>query len=231
MDTSRLNAGWPDGHTRPVSSEARGRVRQFLAEVARDAEELERRVAKIPLSMFNGAAWKGAVGSRRGIDRLCDRMPRPPDFRHDRRVFWRYLAPLDAIPGDDAARQQAGISVKAIIAMHRRPAQRGELFGAIVTAHAMARALDRSAFTLDLWTAIFDAHNALLSVERDEGRAVFAVDQVELPTEHGFFVARPRIVGPADSPVMIGRTWLNRDQAAHRQISNADAWRALMRTL
>lgn len=215
----------------PVSAEARGRVRQFLAEVERDAAELERWVAKVPLALLDGSKWKGTTGSRRGIDRLCHQMPRPPDFRQDRVVLWRYVSPLAAIPGDDARRRQAGVSVKAVIAMHRRPAQRGEIFGLILTEHALARALDRSAFVIDLWAAIIAAHNALLAVRVEEGRAILTLPQVELPSPHGFFLARPRTVGSAASPVAIARTWIHRDQGNDLQVSNADAWRALMRPL
>jgi hypothetical protein len=108
----------PDGQTSAlsphslISAEARGRVRQLLADVERDAAEFEGYIERLPAELLDGARWKGQVGSTRAIDRLVARMPRPPDHRQSRCVIWRYAAPLSQIPGDDATRQQLGVAVK-----------------------------------------------------------------------------------------------------------------------
>jgi hypothetical protein len=105
------------------------------------------------------------------------------------------------------------------------------LLGLIVTAHALGRMFDRGGFDLDGAAAIFDAHDALLVLNPEEGAALWALggSSIPLPAGPGFFVGGSRLVGDILPPVIICRTWLHDDQNANRRrVSTVDAWRRLV---
>jgi hypothetical protein len=195
-----------------------------------DAARIEQAVQSIPAAWMDGTRWKGTKGSKRVIERICARMPWPPDLLLPRLVFWRYLCPLSEIPDADDEPAQRCIAVKAVIARHKKPPRKPELLGLIVTAHALGRLFDRGGFDLDATAAIFDAHNALLVLTPEEGAALWALEDssIPLPAGPGFFVGKSRVVGDIQPPVIICRTWLHDDQAKARSAANAEAWRLLL---
>ena len=213
----------------PISREAKGRVRLLLAEIASEADRMKRAFAKVPPALLTGSEWKGATGSRRAIDRLVALMPRPPDLRRDRLVLWRFLDELPAIPGASDEFPQPCIAVRAIIAQHKKAARGTGLFGLVTTLHALHRLHDRSGFSVDAGAVVFEAHNALLALDSTEGGQIFSLDEITLPAGPGFFVGKPRIVGALQDPIVICRTWLADDQANAKRVSDATAWRSLLR--
>jgi hypothetical protein len=214
----------------PVSHEARGLVRLLMERAEAESARIERAVRSLPVTWMDGTRWKGTTGSKRVIERICARMPRPPDLLVPRAVFWRYLCPLSEIPDAADEPAQQCIAVKAVIARHRKPARKPELCGLIVTTHALGRMFDRGGFDLDAVNAIFDAHNALLVLTPEEGAALWALGDttIPLPAGPGFFVGESRIVGDIQPPVIICRTWLHDDQVSARRAANAEAWRLLL---
>jgi hypothetical protein len=221
----------PTARRTPVSHEARGLVRRLMDEAEADAARIERAAQSIPTAWMDGTRWKGTKGSKRVIERICARMPRPPDLLLPRVALWRYLRPLSEIPdtGDEPA--QPCIAVKVVIAGHGRPPLGPALLGLIVTAHALGRLFDRGGFDLDAGAAIFDAHDALLVLSPEEGAALWALadPSIPLPAGPGFFVGESRLMGDVQPPVIICRTWLHEDQSANRRrVSTVDAWRRLV---
>jgi hypothetical protein len=195
-----------------------------------ESARIERAVRSIPVEWMDGTRWNGTKGSKRAIERIRARMPRPPDLLLPRAVLWRYLCPLSEIPDAADEPAQPCIAVKVVIARHRRPPSGPVLLGLIVTAHALGRMFDRGGVDLDAAAAIFDAHNALLVLTPEEGAALWALadTSIPLPAGPGFFIGESRVVGDIQPPVIICRTWLHDDQASARRVANADAWRLLL---
>jgi hypothetical protein len=221
----------PAARRTPVSHAARGLVRVLMDQAEADAARIEQAVRSIPVAWMDGTRWKGTKGSQRTIERICARMPRPPDLLQPRVVLWRYLCPLSEIP--DAANEPAQpcIAVKVVIARHGRPPPGPVLLGLIVTAHALGRMFDRGGFDLDAGAAIFDAHDALLVLSPEEGAALWALgdSSLPLPAGPGFFIGESRLLGDIRPPVIICRTWLHDDQNANRRrVTTVDAWRCLV---
>jgi hypothetical protein len=195
-----------------------------------DAARIESAFQSIPVAWMDGTRWKGTKGSKRVIERICARMPRPPDLLLPRVVLWRYLCPLSEIPDAADEPAQPCIAVNVMIARHGSPPRGPMLLGLIVTAHALGRMFDRGGFDLDGAAAIFDAHNALLVLTPEEGAALWALEDssIPLPAGPGFFLGESRLVGNIQPPVIICRTWLHDDQNANlRRVSAVDAWRRL----
>jgi hypothetical protein len=212
----------------PVTAEARGKARLLLAEAAAGAAQMERAFARIPKELMNGRNWRGAKGSERAIQKIRGYMPRPPDLSGNgmRLVGWRYLAVLPAIPGDEADPPQSCLAVRAIIAQHKKPGRGAELFGLVVSLHAIERAYQRAP-EMDVAAAIFTAHDALLALE-SEGEQVFALSGFPLPCAGGLFRAQPRHVGPERSPVAICHTFITNDMSHFDQERDAAEWRRLI---
>jgi hypothetical protein len=216
---------------RSISNEARGRVRALMAALEVDAAKMERAAARIPAQVLNGISWKGPIGSARAIQKIVAAMPRPPDLRGPRMVAWRFLSPVGALPtgeGAEAEPPRPGVVMKALVAAHRKPGRRVEPFGFAATLHALHRLCDRSGFAVDPAAAMYAAHDALMSLQTDEGPEVFALSGFPLPTMGGFFLCRPHSVGAGDSPLATGYTWVANDQAHSDQARDVGAWQRLM---
>jgi hypothetical protein len=164
----------PTARRTPVSHAARGLVRVLMDQAEADAARIEQAVRSIPVAWMDGTRWKGTKGSKRAIERIRARMPRPPDLLQPRVVLWRYLCPLSEIPdaGDEPA--QPCIAVKVVIARYETPPLGPALLGLIVTAHALGRMFDRGGFDLDAGAAIFDAHTcALMRISVTTSRSAY----------------------------------------------------------
>jgi len=217
----------PSASFEPVSAEARGKVRQLVAQLETSSAVLETAARRVPRQLLDGS-WKGRTGSARGIEKLCRLMPRPPDHVGFTIAIWRWLRPYDAIPGAEAEAPQACLAVRALVGARRRPSGGPEFFGLCVTTHAVGRFFDRTAFAFDAGAALFSAHNALLALDRDEGSTVFGAENVVLPAGPGYFLAKPAIVGKQQSPIQVARTWLHVDQGKAAHVTDAQAWSALV---
>jgi hypothetical protein len=217
-----------------VSVEARGRLRVIFAQLDADACRIEAAAARLPRKQLVAAALKGKVGSERAMSRIFAGMPLQP-FHYERRsAAFRYLKPLPAVPeavgtsGDIADQQPAIVMQALLINAGRAGLLRCEPLGAAFTFHALARLLDRSAFSADPIASMFEAHNALLLLPPVEGRQVFKLERVPLPAAGGAFLASIRHVGAGDSPLAVCRTWIDRDQLRTEQAADISAWHNLI---
>jgi hypothetical protein len=209
-----------------VSPEAKGKARLLFQEAQAGADRMEAAFARIPKQLLRACERKGATGSERAILKIRASMPRLPDLDGIRLVLWRYLAVLPAMPDDETEPPQPCLAVRVILAQHRKPSRGGELFGLIVSRHAVERAYQR-AHDLDVHRAIFAAHDALLVLE-SEGEQVFALPRFPLPCAGGLFLTHTRHVGAARSPVAICDTFVTDDMTYADQDRDAAEWRRLI---
>jgi hypothetical protein len=216
-----------------VSVEAKGRLRVLFAQLEADACRIESAADKVPRPLLAAAARKGKVGAARAMTRIFAGMPVQP-FHAERRIAaFRYLKPVDGVPAAidgqfHAGDQQQAIVMQAILINARRTGWlSSEPFGASFTFHALGRLLDRSGFSADPIAAMFETHDALLVLPPTEGRKIYDLQHVRLPAAGGAFLASIRHVGTGEAPLVIARTWLDRDQLRADQAADISAWREL----
>jgi hypothetical protein len=214
-----------------VSNEARGIVRVLIAALTTDAERMTRAANKIPAEILNGSSWRGKVGAERAIERIVRGMPRPPDFRNPKLVMWLFLEPTSALPvalGGKEEPARAGITMKALIAAHKKPGRRVSLFGFAASLHALHRCCDRSNFAVDPVKAMYSAHTALACLAPAEGAQIFELAKVVLPTPGGTFLATTTRVGIGQDPLCVAKTWIGADQTHQHQDADLSAWARLL---
>lgn len=165
--------------------------------------------------------------SERALDALVARMPLAPYARARRTLVWRFLQPIEALPG--ALHAQPGVVMQAIlVGALERPGLAVEPFGIAFAAHALGRLFDRGGPAVDPITAMLAAHDALVALGLIEGAQVYALPSVTLPAAGGAFLATPRRVGPTAAPLAVCRSWVSGDQLRTDQDATVAAWRGLL---
>jgi hypothetical protein len=216
---------------RPVSNEARGKVRALMADLEIDAATMIRAFSKIPTRTLNCPEWKGKVGAQRAINRIIAAMPRPPDLRLERTVIWRFLRPVAVVPHDPGSQDKVdrpGLEVVGIVAAHRARPARPSSFGLAVTTHACGRLIDRSTREIDVAAAIYESHDCLLALPGIEGEAIFNLKELILPASDGMFLANPFHIAAGNVPIAVARTWVSSDMAHKRQTADLSVWHRLL---
>jgi hypothetical protein len=164
------------------------------------------------------------------MDRIERHIGRPADLRNSQLIIYRFLDVLDFVPGDDPATKQQFVAVMALIAGRKFPGRAGAgTFGLGCTSHAIARLLDRSGFTADPIASMLTAHDALLALEKTEGKQVFDLKELVLPASGGIRLARPRLgVSDKGEPLLVCRSWVPEDLLHHHQEDALARWAELV---
>ena len=173
----------------PVSAEARGLLRGMLATWEAGAATMARRRGQDPARTLDCPSYKGKVGTARALARIAAAMPRPPDHRKADMLIWRYPQPVDAIPnaaGTEDERPRPGVVIMGVVAGRRARPCRPERFGLAFSLHSLGRLLDRSAFAADVHAAMFECHDALMTLQKPEGTQIFGLGSILLPAAGGF---------------------------------------------
>ena len=201
-----------------ISTQARGVLRRLWVDLEARSAKMVSASEAVPKELLRSLKHKGAVGADRARFRIISAMPERPIHVDTRQVLWRIL-----VPHDDH------ISVEALgVGLYGSGAFRQENFGLSITKHALGRLLDRSRFTCDPVTAMLSAHDALLALQHDEGRRVYALPTVTLPAGDGVFLATPRTPTPEnDDPFAVCRTWIASSQLWDDQEADVALWDSL----
>lgn len=202
----------------PISAEARGRLRVLWGQVAKDAARMEAAARAVRPALVSDA--QGAFGKRadRAMEAIVRGLPGCPLFRERRSAGWRFLRPV-AEPG------KAGLQVMILLLNGMGRGLVEAPFGFSVSRHALGRLLDRSLFRIEPVGAIRCAHDALLALEAPECMRLHALPGFLLPAAGGAFLVSQD--SAADYPLLVARTWIDRDQLHDDQQRHADAWAVL----
>ena len=212
----------------PISNEARGRLRELTAALETSAALITTALDRVPRKVLNPVHWKGAVGRERAIEKIISALPAAPELRVAGRAVWRFLQPTDTLPHLDGEKETAGFIMMSIIAGAKNRMVRCETFGCAFSNHSICRLLDRSNFRADPEEAMFTAHSALTWVNEEDGARLFDLKNAQMPAAGGVFLATPGRFGPTCSPLLIGRTWIGKDQLYRDQANDLQAWETLL---
>ena len=196
----------------PVSAAATGQVRQLCQQLAAEAAQIIAAAEALPPAMVRAALSKNPIRCRQGMRHVERAMPIRPVWVGQRGYAWRFLRPL----GDT-------IEVQAVLlGAKNRPAVSIESFGLNCCRHAIGRLLDRTGFVADPVRALFEAHDALMRLEPDDGRQVFDLPALPLPAAGGCFLT---VREPLDDrPMLSARTWIAADQRYRDQDQSMEIW-------
>ena len=215
---------------RPLSSEARGRLRELWVRLENDARRVERAADALPKVLLRALAFKAEIGRARTLARILAAVPIAPFHCNGRSVVFRYLRPVARVPAaagepDKVADEQPAIVMFAVLLNGaERPRMTREPFGAAFTRHAIGRLLDRSGMRVDPVAAMLEAHSALAALALPEGEAIFDRADFLVPAAGGCFSAAPRVIGARKSPLAVCRTWFDADALHADQAAHVAAW-------
>ena len=205
----------------PISTEARRRLRLLSAELAANAARIELAARWIPAELTRDARRKFSKGAASAVEQIVRSIPVPPLVRDCRSATWRYLR---------SSPERRAIDVRALVLNGEGPpGLRRRSFGLTLSQHALGRLLDRSLMKADPVRAALEAHDALLALDPNEGRRLFALPKFLLPGRGGAFLMAPSCAD-GDMALAIARTWIHHDQLDADQQLHADAWAQLLDT-
>jgi hypothetical protein len=216
---------------RPLSTEARGRLRELWVRLENDALIAERAADALPVRLLTALEKKAEVGRVRTLAHVLRAMPIRPLYSDGRSLCFRYLKPMSTVPaaagapGGVADDQPCIVIWAVLLNAAGRPRMSREPFGACFTRHALGRLLDRSGMRGDPIAAMFAAHDALAALPVPEGAAIFDRADFLVPAAGGCFSAAPRVIGARKSPLAVCRTWFDDDALHADQAAHVAAWR------
>jgi hypothetical protein len=161
--------------------------------------------------------------STRAMDALTKRMPIPPYYRSRHELGWRFLKPVEALPGLIPA--QGGVVMMLIgIGALGRPGVSIEPFGIFFSEHSLCRLFDRGGASVDAIREMGEAHHALVRLGTREGGQVFALDDLVVPGATGMWLVSPKRLNGGDLPTAHCRTWIAMGQAYPDQAADVALW-------
>ena len=209
-------------HTRPISTEAQGRLRLLYARVGADADRIEAAARRVPKKLRDDVRHKFNRGAEKALAEIARSIPAPLLWNDGRRALWRYLAL--------AAGGRLGVAVRVLtLDAAGLPGMSTSEFALTVTHHALARLLDRSGFAADPVQAVLQAHDALKDLDAEEATRLFALGEFLLPAAKGAFLLSSSPSNENNAPMSTAWTWVSDDQMYADQERYAAMWAQLTR--
>ena len=206
----------------PISTQARGQLRQLWIELSADADRIEAAGRRVPATLARDARRKFGRGADRAMAAIERSIPvaAMPRARYRRGAGWRFLRPL-------AGSDRPGVAVMLLtLNGEARPGFHVQPFGLTGSLHALGRLLDRTNFRGDPAQALLAAHDRLLDLAPAEGFRLFNLERFLVPAGPGAFLMRTSSVD-TEEPMAVAATWVADDQLFTDQQQDANAWARL----
>ena len=199
----------------PVSAQARGQLRILRTALDSRAVALTEASERVPRDLLRSVKHKTTTGRDKAMAAILRMMPEAPLRTEKRAALWRTFVPQ----GEMIIVRAVGFGVLGTGGWTNEP------FGLAYSAHALGRLLDRTNFMADPLTAMIEGHDALLSLQPEEGYAAYALASLTLPACLGAFLVTPD--PQRDHPFATAATWLSPEQLWQDQENDLKAWNTL----
>ena len=201
-----------------ASIEARRRLRLLREALDDRVKALSDAAASIPASTLRDVHFRTSRRRDQAMQAILRTMGERPMLQERRGAMWRLFRPIDG-----------QIVVEALTFGLESAGFTQREFALGFNDHAILRLMDRTSFQIDPVLAMATAHSALLTLDPQEGRQMFELRDIRLPTECGMFLSTVRQATSADDgPFTTARTWVGIDQMHDDQTEDLHAWERLL---
>ena len=218
----------------PVGAEAIGRVRQLRRKLSAECETFARAIYAVPKATLQAAALKADKGAGRAWPRILAATPTPHLYDPVRRLAaWQLLRPIGPLldAGDGILGGDTSVMLTcAVLGRVRGCAARIEdPWGVSFNDHALARVFERTSFTADPETVMWDAHRLLLGASEAIVPAIEGEVRWAFPGGPGGFLGTLRTNksegGEAPFMLFTAETWVHQDEMRTEQAAQCAAIR------